>query len=178
MINVSEVFTTKPEKYKTPVVKAAYETLEKLSIPFGRVDCDDAVTMDDCLAVDKALSVKVVKTLLLCNRQQTAFYLFITPSDKHFSTKDFSSFLGISRVSFAPCSLLGEKLGVTVGATTIFGMLHDGAKDVKVVFDHAVLSEEYIGLSDGTTTGYLKMRTRDLTDVFLPAVSVKYEIIF
>ena len=58
MINVSEVFTTKPEKYKTPVVKAAYETLEKLSIPFGRVDCDDAVTMDDCLAVDKALSVK------------------------------------------------------------------------------------------------------------------------
>ena len=95
MINVSEVFTTKPEKYKTPVVKAAYETLEKLSIPFGRVDCDDAVTMDDCLAVDKALSVKVVKTLLLCNRQQTAFYLFITPGDKHFSTKDFSSFLGI-----------------------------------------------------------------------------------
>ena len=178
MINVSEIFTTKPENYKTPVQKAAYETLEKLSIPFGRVDCDEAITMDDCLAIDEALKVKVVKTLLLCNRQQTAFYLFITPGDKHFSTKDFSSALGISRVSFAPSEQLGEKLGVTVGATTIFGMLNGSAKDVKVVFDRAVLSEEYIGLSDGTTTGYLKMLTRDLTDVFLPAISVQYETIF
>lgn len=135
MINVSEIFTTKPENYKTPVQKAAYETLEKLSIPFGRVDCDEAITMDDCLAIDEALKVKVVKTLLLCNRQQTAFYLFITPGDKHFSTKDFSSALGISRVSFAPSEQLGEKLGVTVGATTIFGMLNGSAKDVKVVFD-------------------------------------------
>lgn len=43
----------------------------------------------------------MVKTLFLSNRQQTAFYLFITTGSKPFRSKDFSNTLGVSRVSFA-----------------------------------------------------------------------------
>lgn len=47
------------------------------------------------------LQLEMVKTLFLSNRQQTAFYLFITTGSKPFRSKDFSNTLGVSRVSFA-----------------------------------------------------------------------------
>ena len=42
-----------------------------------RVDTDEAITMQDCAEIEKALNVEIVKTLFLCNRQKTKFYLFI-----------------------------------------------------------------------------------------------------
>ena len=101
MIHVSQPMTTVPEHFSTPLQALTYRTLTELSIPFQRVENDPAVTMEDCQAIDERLHMQTVKTLLLGNRQQTAFYLFVTPGDKPFRTKDFSSALGVSRVSFA-----------------------------------------------------------------------------
>jgi Ala-tRNA(Pro) deacylase len=38
---------------------------------------------------------------------------------------------------------------------------------VKVVFDEDVLSEEWYGCSDGTTTGYMKVKTKQIVETFL-----------
>lgn len=110
----------------------------------------------------------MVKTLFLCNRQQTNFYLFITVGNKPFRSKDFSSALGISRVSFAPVEQLESMLGTQIGATTIFSSLLDTENKIQIVFDKDVLSEEWYGCSDGTTTGYMKIRTDDVYQTFLP----------
>ena len=97
--------------------------------------------------------------MFLCNRQQTAFYLFITTADKPFSTNNFSSTLSVPRVSFASEELPQHKLGLRIGAATIFGVLLDPANEVQVVFDRAVLNLAWYGYSDGTTTGYMKLPT-------------------
>ena len=47
-----------------------------LSIPFERVDTDPGLTMEDCQHIDAKIGVRIVKTVFLCNRQQTAFYLY------------------------------------------------------------------------------------------------------
>lgn len=167
MFYVSEPKATPPETYKTALQQQVYETLATLHIPFKRVDTDDAITMEDCIAIDEKLEMKTVKTLFLCNRQQTAFYLYITTADKPFSTKDFSSALGVPRVSFASAELLQNKLGVKVGAATIFGVLLDAANEIQVVFDKAVLAEKWYGCSDGTTTGYMKVPTGKVVNDFL-----------
>lgn len=78
--------------------------MEGLQIPFQRVDTDEAITMEDCVTIDEKLDMNIVKTLFLCNRQQTEFYLFITVGKKSFRSKDFSNALGVARVSFAPQS--------------------------------------------------------------------------
>ena len=145
-----------------------YKVLKELDIPFERVDTEEAITMEDCLNINRALNVKVVKTLFLCNRQQTAFYLFITEGDKPFVTKDFSKALGISRVSFAPAELLCEMLGTKVGATTVFSMLLDRENKVQVVIDKDVLKEEWYGCTDGTTTCYMRVKTERILNDFLP----------
>lgn len=167
MINVSEIITTAPCEFKTSLQKSVYTTLEQLKIPFERVDTDEAITMEDCIAIGEKLHCRVVKTLFLCNRQKTSFYLFITPDNKPFKTKDFSRALGISRVSFAPEALLQEMVGVRIGATTVFGALLDKENKIRIVFDNDVLSEMYYGCSDGTTTGYMKVKTDDIFNTFL-----------
>lgn len=177
MFYVSEPITTAPQEYKNELQQKVYSTLATLGIPFERVDTDDAITMEDCIMIDQKLDMKTVKTLFLCNRQQTAFYLFITTAGKPFSTKDFSSALGIPRVSFASAELLQSKLGVKVGAATIFGVLLDTKNEVQVVFDRAVLNEEWYGCSDGTTTGYMKIATAKVFHDFLRFVNHSPKVI-
>lgn len=167
MINVSEIKTDMPKTYKTSLQEKVYKALNELDIPFERVDTDEVITMEDCVAVDEKLDVKMVKTLFLCNRKKTDFYLFITCGDKPFKSKDFSNALEISRVSFAPAELMEEMLGTKIGAATVFSSLIDTENRVKIVFDKAVLSEEYYGCSDGITTGYMKIKTTDITGKLL-----------
>ena len=168
MIKVSEVKKTPPKEYKTEYQKDVYSVLGTLGIEFDRVDNEPAVTMEDCIAIDAALDVKTVKTLLLCNRQKTSFYLFVTEGDKPFVTKDFSHKLEISRVSFAPSEMLGEMLGCEVGSTTVLTLHRDTKNNVQLVIDKAVLSYEYYGCTDSTTTSYMRIKTDDLINKYIP----------
>lgn len=177
MFYISDIYTTAPETFQTPLQKETYTQLEKLHIPFERVDTDEAITMDDCTLIDQKLNMKMVKTLFLCNRKKTIFYLFITTGDKAFQTKEFSQALGISRVSFAPEELMQEMLGNKVGAATVFSAALDLDLDVQIVIDKDVADEEWYGCSDGTTTCYMKIRTSDILEKFLPAVKHKPAIL-
>lgn len=154
--------------FKTDLQKQVYQTLGQLHIPFERVDTDEAVTMEDCIFIEQKLDMKMVKTLFLCNRQQTSFYLFVTRGDKPFHAKEFSNALKISRVSFAPAELLETMLGTKIGAATVFSSLLDKEGDVQIVFDKEVLAEKWYGCSDGTTTGYMKIETDKILQKFLP----------
>lgn len=168
MIFVSECYTTPPDNFATLLQQKTYQALQNLHIPFQRVRTTVAITMEDCVQINKKLQMHMVKTLFLCNRQQTNFYLFVTTGEKPFQAKHFSNALGVSRVSFAPAALLESMLGAKIGAATVFSALLDDAHAVRIVFDHDVVEEEWYGCSDGTTTGYLKMKTAQIIQEFLP----------
>lgn len=176
MFYVSNIQTDKPSKMKTTLQEKVYVTLLELNIPFERVDTDEAITMEDCVAINQKLNMKMVKTLFLCNRQQTMFYLFITCHDKPFRSKEFSATLGVSRLSFAPAEKMDKMLGTKIGAATVFSALLDTAKNVQFVFDKDVLKEKYYGCSDGTTTGYMKIKTEDILHKFMPFT--KHTVLF
>jgi Ala-tRNA(Pro) deacylase len=168
MFYVSEIRRSAPAAAKSPLQEKVYATLEELRIPYERVDTDEAIAMEDCTAIDRKLDMRMVKTLFLCNRQKSSFFLFITCGDKPFRSKDFSQALGISRVSFAPAELMDSMLQTKVGAATVFSALVDPDRKVNIVIDREVLKEKYYGCSDGTTTGYLKIETDAIIHRFLP----------
>ena len=168
MLYVSDIYTTRPDNFKNKLQKVVYKTLEELSIHYERVETDEAITMEDCTEIDKKLKMKMVKTLFLCNRQKTDFYLFITCGNKRFDAKKFGSELGISRVSFADEILMQEMLGTKIGSATIFSSLLDNDNKVRIIIDIEVLKQDYYGCSDGTTTGYMKIKTNDIVDKVLP----------
>ena len=169
MFQVSDIITTPPPVFESPLQQTVYETFERLGIPFGRVDTDPGLTMEDCRHIDRKIGVRIVKTLFLCNRQQTAFYLYVTTDDKPFVTKEFCGTLGIPRVSFASAEKLEELTGVKVGATTVLSAILPSARDVHLVMDRSVAESEWFACTDGTPTCFVKIRTQDLLDKFLPA---------
>ncbi len=177
MIFVSDIYSTAPQTFKNKLQEKVYNTLSELDIPYKRVDTDEVITMEDCIAVNEKLDMKMVKTLFLCNKQQTEFYLFITVGNKPFRSKDFSNALGVARMSFAPSELMETMLGTKIGAATIFSALLETASRVKVVIDKDVANEEYYGCSDGTTTGYMKIKTADIIHKVLAFARHDYAVI-
>lgn len=159
---------TPPQKYEEGVQRRVYETLLALDIPFMRVDTDDGSTMEDCQHIGKALDCPVVKTILLCNRQQTQFYLYVTSGDKPFVTRDFCSALGISRVSFAPEALLWQLLGTRVGATTVLSLVADTRQAVAVVIDSEVAQRPMVACTDGTRNSFMKLSVHHLIERYIP----------
>lgn len=112
--------------------------------------------------------MEIVKTLFLCNRQQTQFYLFVTKGDKPFSTKNFGQALGISRVSFTSAEKLYEMLGTPVGGASVLSLLSDREKIVNLVIDNDVMESEWFGCNDGTPTSYMKISLDRILNGFLP----------
>lgn len=177
MFYVSEIRTTEPGSFKSPLQKKVYQVLGELKVPYERVDTDEAITMEDCVLINRRLDMDMVKTLFLCNKKKTLFYLFITTDNKPFDTKKFCEQLNIPRVSFAPKELFEEILETKIGAATVYSVLHDWNKTIQVIFDKDVADTEYYGCSDGTTTGYMKVKTEDILNKILPYSKHKYKII-
>ena len=161
-MKISELLTTPPVRFETPLQEKVYAFLAAHSIPFERVENDPARTMEECKLISEKLGCTIAKTLFLTNRQQTKFYLYLMPDDKPFVTKEFSKSLGISRVSFASAELLKEKMGVEPGAATVFCLLLESAKEVTLVIDKEIADSEYLGCTDGTYTCYMIIKKKNL----------------
>ena len=173
MFKISDIMTTPPVEYATRLQRKVYETFSALGIAFGRVDTDPGITMEDCQHISAKIGVHIVKTLFLCNRQQTEFYLYVTTDDKPFVTREFCGALGIPRVSFAPADKLWELTGVEVGATTILSAVLPSCDSVHLVMDRAVAEGEWFACTDGTATCFVKIRTADLLIKYLAGKSLK-----
>ena len=99
---ISELMTGAPTNERCPLERRMYETLDKLKIPYERVDNDPAASMEECAEVDKVLGTEIRKNVFLCNQKKTTFFLLVMPANKSFDTAAFSKKLGVSHMSFAP----------------------------------------------------------------------------
>lgn len=147
-----------------------YDLLDSLGIGYSRTDHDPADNMEACNEIDAVLDVLICKNLFLCNRQKTSFYLLMMPGDKPFRTKELSAALGISRLSFAGEDDMERLLDLHPGAVSIMGLMNDTDIEVQLVIDRDVAEGEYIGCHPCVNTSSLKIKTKDILELFLPAV--------
>ena len=147
-----------------------YDLLDSLNIDYQRIDHRAAMTMEDCVEIDKKLDAVICKNLLLCNRQCTDFYLLMLVGDKHFKTSVFSKQIGASRLSFASPEYMEEFLDITPGSLSVLGLMNDKGHRVRLLIDADVLTGEYIGVHPCINTSSLRIRTTDLTRKLIPAL--------
>ena len=151
-----------------------YDLLDRLDIAYERTDHVAAMTMDDCMEIDRILEVVICKNLFLCNRQKTKFYLLMMPGDKVFKTKDLSSAIGSSRLSFADPADMEQYLDITPGSVSVMGLMNDTENRVQLIMDRPVAEGELLGCHPCVNTSSLRMKTRDVMEKFLPAVDHGY----
>lgn len=173
-----ELYTTAPKDgNRLEKEMRVYELLEKLNIPYERVDHEEAMTMEACEEIDKALGVTMCKNLFLCNRQKTDFYLLLMPGEKKFLTKDFSKQLGVSRLSFADGEFMEKYLDITPGSVSVLGLMNDTEHEVHLSIDKDLLADEYIGCHPCINTSSLKIKMNDILEKFLSYTGHKATIV-
>ena len=147
-----------------------YQLLDSLGIEYDRIDHEAAMTMEACAAVDAALGGAICKNLLLCNRQNTAFYLLMIPGDKVFKTSVLSKEIGSSRLSFAKPEYMLEYLDITPGSVSVLGLMNDHDHHVELLMDEDVLKGEYFGCHPCINTSSLRIKTQYLMEKIIPAM--------
>ena len=148
-----------------------YDFLDSLGVTYQRIDHEAAMTMEACEEIDRMLEATICKNLLLCNRQETQFYLLMLPGDKVFKTKELSAQIGSSRLSFAKAEYMEQYLDITPGSLSVLGLMNDKDRMVRLLIDEDVLTGEYIGCHPCVNTCSLKIRLEDILKILLPKIS-------
>jgi len=165
------LYTTRPDaKGRLPKEMAVYDLLEKLDIPYVRVDHEVTDTIEACQGVDALLQTTICKNLFLCTANKAHFYLLMMPGEKQFKTKDLSKQINSSRLSFASAEYMEELMNLTPGSVTILGLMNDPDNRVQLVIDEDVIKSEHIGCHPCINTSSLKLKTSDVLEKLLPAM--------
>lgn len=173
-----ELYNGRPEHTEGRLEKElrVYDLLDSLGVSYQRVDHEAAMTMDACEEIDRTLSegveegVSICKNLLLCNRQETDFYLLLIPGDKPFKTKYLSAQIGSARLSFAKAEYMEAYLDITPGSLSVMGLMNDHEGRVRLLIDEDVLKPTYFACHPCINTSSLRFATKDLTDKVIPAM--------
>ncbi len=145
--------------------------LQALGVPFTLFEHAAANTIADCLALPCAeADVTFCKNILLCNRQQTAFYLYVTPPEKPFRTADTSKALGVSRLSFAPANCLVEMLHLHSGSLSPLGLWFDESRKITLVFDRDIRTGGRIAFHPCDNTATVVFTQKDFFTRIVPAL--------
>lgn len=143
------------------------EVCEDINAAFGRMSLEE---YEHCTGEERARHAIICKNLFLCNRQRTRFYLLMIPGDKKFLTKNLSAQIGSARLSFAGEEDMLRYLDLMPGSVSVLGLMNDKENVVQLLIDSDVLRSDFVGCHPCINTSSLRMRTRDLTDVVLPAI--------
>ena len=162
---------------RAEVERKVYAFLDELEIEYDRLDHEAAHTMEICREIDKTLGALICKNLFLTNRQKTQFYLLMMPGDKVFKTKELSKQLNVSRLSFAPAEAMQDLLLTSPGSASVMGLINDPEQRVRLVVDKDVLDGEFVGCHPCVNTSSIRLKTTDLFQKILPALSRDYTVV-
>ena len=151
--------------------------LRNLNIPFEAVTHPPVFTLEECQKINELLNGIICKNLLLKTDSGKVIYLLLIKDDKRFVTKEVSKKLGCSRLSFASDEYMENILNTFPGSLSITSLIFDKDKKVSLAIDSDVIKEEFICCHPSDNTSTLKIKTRDILEVFLPALEITPQII-
>lgn len=172
-----QLFNSHPNTTATEKEMESYLFLEKNGVDYVRAEHDEAQTIELCENIEKVIGGKICKNLLLCNRQQTDFYMLLIPGDMPFKTKYLSKQIGSSRLSFASGEQMSELLNVTPGSLTVLSLMYDKAQKVRLLIEKGIFNEGDFACHPCVNTATVKFSTDDLKEKILPALGHEYTVV-
>lgn len=164
------IYTARPTDKRLPKEERVYDLLERLGVPFERVDHDAVGTIEGCAEIEKLLEIEICKNLFLRNSKGDQYYLLMLPGGKHLVTKDLAKKIGSTRLSFGTPEKMEEYLDITPGSVSVLGLMNDHENNIQLLVDNDIKKWEYFGCHPCINTSSLKIKTADLFSKILPAV--------
>lgn len=164
------IYTARPTDKRLPKEERVYDLLERLDVPFERVDHNAVGTIEGCAEIEKLLDIEICKNLFLRNSKGDQYYLLMLPGGKHLVTKDLAKKIGSTRLSFGTPEKMEEYLDITPGSVSVLGLMNDHENNIQLLVDNDIKKWEYFGCHPCINTSSLKIKTADLFSKILPAV--------
>ena len=139
----------------------ALEALDALGIAYTLHEHPPVFTVDQAEKYWAGIEAAHCKNLFLRNAKGTRHYLVVLDHRKQADLKRLAQKIGDDRLSFASAERLLKYLGLTPGAVSPMGLIHEGARDVIVVLDAGLLASERIGFHPNVNTATITVATPD-----------------
>ena len=146
--------------YKTEADLSAF--LEQLGIVVSTKRHPALFTVTDSQKLRGEIDGGHTKNLFLKDKKDN-FFLLTVGEDAEVDLRQIHHIIGAaSRVSFGKPERLMELLGVVPGAVTVFGLINDTGRVVKMVLDEALMSNAVINAHPLTNEATTSIAANDL----------------
>lgn len=142
-----------------------YDYLEKNKIPYERIDHEPVYTMEEMDAYGITAKGTICKNLFLRDAKGKRHFLVVLGKDKKADLKYIRQQLGTTALSFASDERLSKYLGLTKGAVSPMGLIHDADAQVEVVIDKDFMFEKHFGCHPNENTATIILDFKDLKKV-------------
>jgi len=154
-----------------------YDFLDSVHIDYFRTDHEPVETDEERGRIGVVLGCKICKSILLTNRQHSEYYLLMMPGNKPCKTKEISSVLHAPKLSLADPEELATVLDTLPESASVLSLMNDKENRVQLLMDEDVTRGDYIGCHPCVNTTSLKIRTRDMMEKIIPALSHKPKLV-
>ena len=144
------------------LVGPVLEALNALGVAYERYDHPPVFNTEDVEKYWHDIPATGVKNLFLRNKKGNRHYLVIAPVEKRVDLQRLVKVLGDDRLSFGSAERLMEKLGLTPGSVSPFGLLNDAHGDVQVILDSELRSAEKLIFHPNINTSSVTISFADL----------------
>jgi Ala-tRNA(Pro) deacylase len=138
-----------------------YKVLDKLGILRTRYEHPPVFTVEEAQEHWASIDATHCKNLFLRNKKGVTHYLVIAESSRRVDIAALTAKLGDDRLSFASPERLATHLGLTPGSVSPFGLIHPGAKDVRVVIDADLRKAEKVAFHPNVNTATIVLAWSD-----------------
>ena len=136
--------------------------LDSLGIAYDRYEHPPVFNTEDVEKYWRDIPATPVKNLFLRNKKGNRHYLAIAGVDKRVDLQKLVKVLGDDRLSFGSAERLLDKLGLTPGSVSPFGLLHEGSADVQVIIDADLRGADKLIFHPNINTASLTISFADL----------------
>ena len=151
------------------------EILNKLNIKFDIIYHPAVYTSEEADFYVKDIKCSKAKNLFLSGKNDKNFYLFIIKDTERLDIKKVSNLIQ-DRLHFASENNLKEKMNITPGMVSIFGLINNKERDIKTYIDKELLDEELIAFHPNDNAATMLINTNDIFK-FLQELNFDYKII-
>jgi Ala-tRNA(Pro) deacylase len=122
--------------------RQVFDALNALGIQYDSYEHPPVFNTEDVQKYWKDIPATPVKNLFLRNKKGNRHYLVIVGVDTRVDLQQLVKLIGDDRFSFGSAERLMEKMGLTPGSVSPFGLLHSASADILVIIDQDLRNAE------------------------------------
>jgi len=153
-----------------------YDKLKELNIKYDVLEHPPALTTADADEFLEGMEGVRTKSIFLCNKKSTSYYLIVMYASKRLDMKGLDSMLGEKGLHFCSAEKLAEKMALYPGAVSLFGILNNDERDIKICLDRDMLTENLITFHPNDNTKTLFISIADMYR-FIKAAGYEYTVL-